>query len=193
MKEIEIKVEVSARHIHLSKEDKEKLFGKGYKLQPLRWLSQPKLFAAKETVALKIGDKVIENVRIVGPEREKTQVEISLTDAFFFKIFPPIKVSGDISGTPGAVLIAPNGNQVEIKEGVIVPQRHIHASPKEAKELGLSQGDIVSVKIEGKRGLIFDNVVVRVKEGFSLAMHIDTDEGNAAGIPKGGKGKIILP
>ncbi len=190
MKNIKIPIEVSARHIHLSQGDLEKLFGKGYKLRKLRNLSQPSDFAAKEKLDIQNGSKKLSNVRVVGPVREKTQVEISITDAIFLGIKPVLKHSGDLKNTPGIVLIGPKG-KVRIKKGVIVPLRHIHCSPEEAERLNLKEGDFISVGFSGKREIIFKNVKVRINENFRLAMHIDTDEGNAAGINKKGIGFLI--
>lgn len=184
-------IEVSARHIHLSKEDLESLFGKGYELEKLKDLSQPHDFAAKETVEIKAGDRVFPKVRVVGPVREKTQIEFSATDVISCGKEPVIKASGSLEGSLGAVLKGPEG-EIEIKEGLIVPRRHLHCSVKEAEELGLKEGDSVSVKTQGERSLTFHNVRVRVNEEYRLAVHIDTDEGNAAGIKKKTEGTIIV-
>ena len=187
----EIPIEVSARHIHLSQKDLEILFGKGYQLTKLRKLSQADDFAAKETLDVKIGSKVIEKLRIVGPVRKETQIEISLTDAFKAGIKPVLRLSGSIKDTPGAILIK-GKKKIKIKKGVIIAKRHLHCSPQQAKKLKLKNGMSVSVKVNGKRALIFHNVKVRVGEDYKLAVHFDTDEGNAAGIIKKGEGKIIL-
>ena len=189
MKNITIGVEVSARHCHLCKEDLEKLFGVGYELTKLKQLSQPSDFACNETVNIKVGSKEFMNVRIVGPLREKTQVEISLTDAVGSAVLPPIRLSGDLVGSAGVILKGPNG-EVELSEGLIVAKRHIHCATKEAEEIGIKNGDAVCVKIEGKRPVIFENVLVRVKNDYKLSLHLDTDEGNAAGINKVAEGKI---
>jgi len=149
-----IPVEVSARHIHLSQKDLEKLFGNGYELKKLRDLTLPGEFAAKEKVQLENGKKKL-SLRIVGPPRENTQVELSITDALRVDIKPVIKVSGDIKNTPGAVLVGPKG-RVEIMAGVIVAQRHIHCTKEDAQRLNLKK--TVSVKIEGKRELVFNKV-----------------------------------
>ena len=187
--ETKIPVEVSARHCHLAKEELEKLFGKDYELKKIKQLSQPSDFACEETVSIKAGEKTLENVRIVGPLREKTQVEISLSDSLYLGIKPEIRLSGDLQGTSGIVIFGPAGS-VELTEGLIVAKRHIHCATTEAKELGLKDNDIVSVKIEGERGLVFDNVVVRIKDEYKLCLHLDTDEGNACGINKVGEGTI---
>jgi len=193
-KNIKLPVEVSARHCHLSQQDLEKLFGVGYELKKLKQLSQPSDFAAEETVDIQVGPpaggKKFDKVRIVGPSREKTQVEVSLTDAVGSGVMPAIKVSGDLSGSAGVILIGPAG-QVELSEGLIVARRHIHCATSEAKKLGLKAGENVSVKINSQRPVIFENVVVRVADDYKLSMQIDTDEGNAAGINKVGEGVIL--
>ncbi len=185
-----IPVEVSARHCHLSKEDKEKIFGENYELTKLKQLTQPSDFACKETIDIKLGEKEIKNIRVVAPEREKSQVEISLTDAVGSGVVVPIKMSGDLAGSVGAVLIGPVG-QVEIKEGVIVAKRHIHCSFDEAKEAGLENGEKVLVEINGERPIVFKDIVVRAGENYKLCLHLDTDEGNAGGINKSGEGIIL--
>jgi len=185
-----IRIEVSARHIHLRKEDFEKLFGKDAKLSVKRELSQPGMFAANETVRIKDEFFEIEKVRIVGPLRSYTQVELSKTDARNFRIKPPLRRSADIEGTPGITVIGPKG-QIKIGKGVIIAKRHIHMAPKDAEELNVRDGDLLKVKTRGERGLIFENVVARVDENFALAMHIDTDEGNAAGIDGCAEGEIV--
>jgi len=185
-----IPIEISARHIHLSQKDLEKLFGKGYQLKKLRKLSQANDFAAKETLDIKIGSKTIKKLRIVGPVRKETQIELSITDAFSLGTIIPLRLSGDIKGTPGAVLIK-SKKKLKIKKGVIVAQRHLHCNLEEAKRLKLENKISVSVKIKGKRALVFHNVKIRIGKNYKLAVHLDTDEGNAAGIIKKGKGEII--
>ena len=185
-----ILVEVSARHIHLSQKDLEVLFGKGYKLKELKKLPTTNQFAAKETLDIKVGSEKISKVRIVGPLRKKTQVELSITDAINLGINPLIRKSGDLKGTPGVTLVSPK-RKIKLKSGVIIAWRHIHCSPKEAKALNFKEGKLVSIKIRGKRFLIFHNVKVRIDKNFRLCVHLDTDEGNAAGITKKGKGTII--
>jgi len=187
---MKIPVEVSARHIHLSKPDLEKLFGVGYELKKIKQLSQPEDFACEELLGIQVGSKKFENVRIVGPLREKTQVEISLTDAIGSGVIPPVKLSGDLNMTSPVALEGPKG-AINLEEGLIVAKRHIHCATDEAANLGLKNNDVVSVKVPGERGLVFDNVVARIKDGYKLCMHIDTDEGNAAGINKIGEGTIL--
>jgi putative phosphotransacetylase len=179
-KEPGIIVGVSNRHVHLSKEDLEILFGKGYELTPIKDLRQPGQYAAKETVTI-VGPKgAIENVRVLGPVRRETQVEISRTDAFKLGLRPPVRDSGDLEGTPGIVIIGPNGILVKEK-GVIIAKRHIHMHPKDAEHYGVKDKDLVKVIVEsGDRKLIFDDVLIRVREDFALEFHVDTDEANAA-------------
>ena len=188
MKKI-IPVEVSARHIHISKKDLETLFGKNYELQKTKQLSQPSDFSTEEILNIEANGKSLK-VRIVGPEREKTQIEISKTDAVFLGVSPLLKISGDLNDSSGIKLIGPKG-EVELLEGLIIAKRHIHCATDEAEELGLKTNDIVSVKIESERPVIFEDVAVRVKDDYKLCMHIDTDEGNAAGINKIGEGIIL--
>ncbi|AAD35462.1 phosphate propanoyltransferase [Thermotoga maritima MSB8] len=179
-KEPGIIVGVSNRHVHLSREDLETLFGEGYELTPVKELRQPGQYAAKETVTI-VGPKgAIENVRVLGPVRKETQVEISRTDAFRLGVRPPVRDSGDLEGTPGIVIIGPNGILVKEK-GVIIAKRHIHMHPKDAEYYGVKDKDIVKVIVEsGDRRLIFDDVLIRVREDFALEFHVDTDEANAA-------------
>lgn len=187
---MKIKIEVSARHIHLSKEDLNVLFGEDYELTPIKDLSQKGEFAAEEKLNLKVEEETIEGVRIIGPLREKTQVEISKTDCFFFNLNAPLRLSGNIEGSASAVLIGPEG-KVILSEGVIVAKRHIHCNKEECLETGLKEGDIVSVEIKGERSIIFNNVEIRIKDNYRLAMHIDTDEGNTAGVYNIGEGEIL--
>lgn len=176
-----ILVETSARHVHLTEADMETLLGKGNTLTVKKMLSQPGQFASNERIAL-VGPKgTINNVLILGPIRPATQVEISLTDARALGISVPVRESGDISGSTGLKLVGPAG-EVEITEGAIAAKRHIHLDPETALELGVSDKQIVSAKvITGARSLTFDEVVVRVSDKFAPAVHIDTDEANAAG------------
>ncbi|MFH1427188.1 MAG: phosphate propanoyltransferase [Patescibacteria group bacterium] len=192
IKNKKIKIEVSARHVHLTEIDFIKLFGKAKFLTPLRKLSQPGMFAAKETVTLVNKDKKILKVRIVGSFRTKTQVEISLTDAHYLGIKPAIRKSGNIKGSSGITIIGPKG-RIYIKEGVIAAQRHIHASPAIARKNKVKNGQIVYVEVKGKRKITFHNVVIRVKPDFNWHMHIDTDEANAAGVDNKNKiGEVIV-
>ena len=186
----EIKVGVSQRHIHLSREDLDILFGKDYELTLLKPL-MGKEFASKEVVTL-VGKslKPIENVRVLGPARKATQVEISYTDARKLGINVPVRESGDIAGSAPIAIVGPKG-AVYCKEGCIVAARHIHMSPADAAKAGVSDGDYVSVKMENERGTTFDQVKIRVDESFTLEMHIDTDEANASDIKSGDKVTIV--
>lgn len=184
-----IMVETSARHLHLSQADLETLFGAGYQLTNKKDLSQPGQFACEEKVEV-VGPKGSLRMSILGPTRAATQVEVSFTDARALGLRPPVRESGDIEGTPGVKLVGPNG-EVEIERGVIVAKRHIHVTPEEAAQLGLSDKEIVSVKLSGEREVTFGETVVRVSPKFAAAMHIDTDEANAAGIAGTVDGEII--
>jgi len=186
----QVPVGVSARHIHLSVDHIEQLFGKGYELQVLKDLSQPGQYAAVETVAV-VGPKgKFDKVRILGPARGKTQLEVSRTDAFSLGLNPPVRESGHTEGTPGCKLIGPAG-EIDIEEGVIVAARHIHFHTDDAKRWGIQDKQLLSVKLEGERSLIFEQVIARVSDQYALDMHIDTDEANAAGA-KTGDTAIIL-
>ncbi len=174
----------SNRHIHVSAQDLETLFGKGYALKPERALSQPGQFAAQETVTIAGPKGRIDQVRVLGPARGRTQVEILTTDAFRLGILPVVRISGDTEGTPGATAIGPAGS-VELPCGVIVAMRHVHISVEQAAWLGLKNSDLVSIKKEGVRALVFDNVPVRCGEGHNLELHLDMEEANAGSIKNG--------
>lgn len=174
-----IKIEVSARHCHLSQMHLDKLFGKGYQLKVMKQLSQKGQFAAEETISVKTKYGQIDNLRVLGPVRGATQIELARTDSRKLKIDPPVRVSMDIKGSAGATLVGPRG-EARIREGIIIAQRHIHASPSQAKKLGLKHGQSVSVKTSGERSVTFHNVIIRVEENFDLSFQIDTDEGNAS-------------
>ena len=186
-----VPIGVSNRHIHLSKEDLETLFGKGYELTPIKDLSQPGQFACKEQLTI-IGPSLrpIEGVRVLGPVRSASQVEISRTDSFTLKVKPPVRESGDINGSAPVTIIGPKG-VVTLKEGCIIANRHIHMSEEEGMAFGLKDGDYVNVEANGERRTMFYDVQVRVNKAFRLEMHIDTDDANAAGIGNGAKVKII--
>ena len=181
----------SNRHIHLSAEHLEILFGKGYELTPIKDLSQPGQFACKEQLTI-VGPSLrpIEGVRVLGPIRKASQVEISRTDSFTLKVKPPVRESGDIAGSAPITIIGPKGT-VTLKEGCIIANRHIHMSEEEGKAFGLKDGDYVTVEVNGERRTTFYDVQVRVNKAFRLEMHIDTDDANAAGIGNGFKVKII--
>lgn len=185
-----VPVGVSARHVHLTQEHVEVLFGKGYQLTKKKDLMGGQ-FASNEQVTL-VGLKLraIENVRILGPVRKATQVEISATDARTLGINAPIRQSGDIAGSAPIAIVGPKG-ALYLQEGTIVAQRHIHMSPNDADAAGVKNGDVVSVKADNERGTVFNHVVIRVDDSFTLEMHIDTDEANAAGIKQGDTVSII--
>ena len=174
----------SNRHIHVSAQDLETLFGKGYALKPERALSQPGQFAAAETVTIAGPKARIDQVRVLGPARGKTQVEILTTDAFRLGVKPVVRISGDIEGTPGATIIGPAGT-VELTSGVIVAMRHVHISVEQAACLGLQNGDIASIRKDGIRALVLENVPVRCGEGHNLELHLDMEEANAGSIKNG--------
>lgn len=186
-----VPVGVSNRHIHLSTADLETLFGAGYQLTPIKDLSQPGQFACKETLTI-VGPSLrpIENVRVLGPVRKASQVEISRTDSFTLKVKPPVRESGDIAGSAPITIIGPKG-VVTLKEGCIIANRHIHMSTDEGAAFGLSDGQYVDVEVSGERRTKFYDVQVRVHKDFRLEMHIDTDDANAAGIGNGAKVKIV--
>ena len=172
-------VETSARHVHLSEADLAILFGEGAKLTPKKDLSQPGQFACEERVNVVGPKKAINNVIVLGPCRNATQVEVALTDARILGVPGVIRESGDLAGTPGCKLVGPAG-EVELETGVIVAKRHIHMTPEDAAEFGVVDKEIVKVRIESERSVELDDVVVRVSPSYALAMHIDTDESNAA-------------
>ena len=184
-------VETSARHLHVSQKDLEILFGEGYTLTPKKDLSQPGQFACEERVDVVGPKKTIPGVSILGPVRPDTQVELSLTDARSIGVAAPIRESGDIAASGACKLVGPKG-EVEIAEGVIAAKRHIHMTPEDAEVFGVKDKDEVSVRIDNNgRGLVFDEVVVRVSPSYALAMHIDTDESNAACVAPGTMGTVI--
>lgn len=187
---MKVMVETSAHHVHVSEADLATLFGSGAILTNKKDLSQPGQFACAEKVEV-IGPKGSMSMSILGPCRKETQVEISLTDARKLGVTAPIRESGDLEGTPGCTLKGPAG-EVTIEKGVIAAKRHIHATPEDAAELGVADKDIVSVKVETQgRSLVFGDVVVRVSPKFKLAMHIDTDESNAAACKGMVEGEIV--
>ena len=182
----EIPVGISNRHIHLSREDLETLFGKGYELTPMKDLSQPGQYACKETLTL-IGPSMrpIENVRVLGPLRKSSQVEISMTDSFVLKVKPPVRESGKTAGSAPVTIIGPKGI-VSLKEGCIIANRHIHMSPADAQRFGVKDGDYINVDaFGGTRKTRWYDVQIRVNEQFRLEMHVDTDDANAVGFKNG--------
>lgn len=185
-------VETSARHVHVTQETLEVLFGAGYQLTKKKDLSQPGQFASNERVTIVGGKKEMPNVSILGPCRTINQVEISATDARSIGIDAPVRESGDIAGSGACKLIGPAG-EVELKEGVIVAKRHIHMTPEDAKEFGVENGQIVDVLLDSGNGrkTVYGDTVIRVSSSYALAMHIDTDESNAAACGKDMKGTIV--
>lgn len=184
-------VETSARHVHVNEETFKVLFGEDAKLTLKKELSQPGQFACEERVTIVGPKKELANVSILGPFRKQNQVELSLTDTRSIGIPGVVRESGDLAGTPGCTIVGPKGS-VTIQEGVIVAKRHIHATEEDAKNLGVTNGQVVKVKLDTEgRSLIFDDVVVRVSNSYALAMHIDTDESNAAACGREQFGEIV--
>ena len=189
---MKINIETSARHAHLCRADVEKLFGKNYKLKLRRKLSQGLDFACRETLVLKNGKNKLERVRIIGPERRATQVEVTYTEARKLGIKGVLRVSGDHKGTPGITLIGKKG-KTQINRGVIIAKRHLHVPKNMAKKLKLRPRMKVKVRTGGPRGVIFYHVIARIAPDFKLYMHIDTDEANSAGISKQNhSGELII-
>lgn len=176
----EVKIGLSNKHLHLQKEHIEILFGKGHELTPTKPLVQPGQFACEEKVDIVGPKNTLKGIRVLGPARPETQVEVAMTDARILGIKAPVRESGKLEGTPGCKIVGPCG-EVEIDHGVIVALRHVHLSPAQAEEAGVKDKDIVSIKIEGERGLVFNNVLVRSGDAHEREVHLDTDEGNAAG------------
>lgn len=185
-----IPVGVSARHVHLAQAEVEQLFGENYQLTPKFELSQPGQFAAEETVVIAGPKGSIERVRILGPARSLSQVEISWTDAMKLGVKPPLRISGDIKGSSPVTLIGPKGSVV-LNEGLIIAQAHIHMSPADSARFQVVDGQSVQIKVEGIRPIILSNVVIRVSERYRLEMHIDTDEANAGLIQQGTFAEIV--
>ncbi len=187
-----VPLEVSARHVHLSQEVADALFGKDYKFNIKKELSQPGQYACYERIDI-VGPKdTLKNVSVLGPLRTKTQAEISITDSLKIGINCPIRESGDLEGTPGCILRGPRG-EYEITSGLIVAKRHIHMHTNDALKIGAKNGILASVKIKSyERSLIYNDVVIRVSDNFSLAMHIDTDEANALNYQPKLAGELML-
>ena len=188
---MKVRVEVSARHVHLCQKDLESLFGPGYELKIKRFLSQPGQFLSEEKVNIKINDKKIANVSVLGPARRETQVEISLTDARKLRTDVPIRESGDIVDSPGCILESSRG-KIIIEKGLIVAKRHIHVNSNDNAAQIFKNGEECNLKVETKdRSIIFCKTVVRISDNFKFAAHLDTDEANAAGISGETFGEII--
>ena len=189
LKNIFIEMEASGRHVHVTKQQAEQLFGHG--LTPERPLSQPGQWAAKERVTV-IGPKgQLHNVAVLGPERNEGQVEISLTDGRSLGIQPPVRASGSVADSPGALLKGPCG-EVTLQQGVIAAQRHIHITPKDAQRFGVKDKQIVKLQTYTNRPLVFDDVLVRVSKDFATRVHLDFDEANACGYQTGDLGRIVV-
>ena len=191
MSDFKVIIEGSGKHCHLTKETVEVLFGAGFELEKKKMLSQPGQYATPHKVTV-VGPKRTTEVSILGPFRPADQIELSLTDARAIGLEPPIRESGDVKGSPGCKLTGPKG-EVVIEEGVIIAKRHIHMVPEDAAKFGVTDKQIIKVKVEGERALIFDEVVARVNKDFATYMHVDYDEMNAAGISgKDPTGTIIV-
>ena len=180
---MKLHIALSNKHIHLSQADIDVLFGQGYELTHKKDLSQPGQFACEEMVEV-VGPKGSTKMRVLGPARPESQVEVSLADARGLGIAVPVRQSGDTEGTPGCKLVGPKG-EVEMTKGVIVAARHIHMSLEDAERFGVKDKDVVSVQTTGERALLFNNVLVRANAAFALEMHVDLEEGNAAGVKNG--------
>ena len=183
-----VEIEASGRHVHVTKEQAQTLFGHG--LTPKRPLSQPGQFLSNERLTVKGPKGIFENVAVLGPERKEAQVEVSLTDARLLGLDPPIRPSGSVENTPGALLIGPLG-QVQLSKGVIVAQRHIHVHTSKAPILGVQDKQLVSLQTYTKRPTVFKDVLVRVSDDFDTYVHLDYDEANACGFEKGDLGRIL--
>jgi propanediol utilization protein len=186
-------VSISARHVHLCDEHVEKLFGPGHKLTPAKALYQDGFFAAEETVAV-VGPRrrMLPTVRILGPTRPKSQVELAFTDGISLGIELPVRLSGKVEGTPGCVLVGPAG-AVELQEGVIRAERHVHMSPSDAEHYGVKTGDTMNLRVLSPCGMVFERLLVRAEKGIKLEVHLDTDEGNAADLDHAERVELFKP
>ena len=189
---MKLPIALSNRHLHLSQEHIEILFGRGYELTPSKDLSQPGQYACEEKVDI-VGPKgTLKGVRVLGPARKQTQVEVSLADARALGVKAPVRDSGDIDNSPGAKLVGPAG-EVELEKGIIVASRHIHMNMEDAEKFGVKDMDIVDVETGGERAVVFKNVLVRANPSYALEMHVDLEEGNAAGVANGDLVELIKP
>ena len=187
-----IAIAVSARHAHLSQSTLDRVFGRGHRLRPRTWLSQTGQFAAQEIVTLVGPAGRIQNVRVMGPPRSRDQIELSRTDELTLGIEAPVRISGDLAGTPGITIEGPTG-RVSLPSGVISARRHVHMSPQDAERWGVQDGQTVQVKVDSRdRDLVFGDVTVRIAPDFRLELHLDTDEANAAGIKNGDRGELLI-
>lgn len=185
-----IPVGVSGRHVHLSREHLDVLFGPGYELTKMKDLSQPGQYASEETVDIITTKGAFTRVRILGPVRKETQIELALSDSVKLGITPPIRDSGNVAGSPGVVLVGPNGT-LTLEQGAIIALRHIHMTNADAERFGVKDRDIVKVECLGERSMTMGQVLVRVNDQYALEMHVDTDEGNAACLKTGQKVRIV--
>jgi len=185
-----ILIEISARHVHLTQQDLERLFGEGYKLRHEKDLSQPGQYTSPDVVTLIGPKRKLENVRVLGPCRSHTQIEISRTDSYHLGVKAPLRLSGKVIRSGAIKLVGPKG-ELDLTEGLIVAKRHVHLNPEQASRLGVANAQDVKIAIEGPRAVVLGNVEVRVDEDFDAAIHLDTDEANAAGIEGEGEGEII--
>ena len=188
LRNIFVELEASGRHVHVTKQQAEILFGHG--LTPKRPLSQPGQYLANERVTVMTQKGEFQNVAVLGPERKEAQIEISLTDSKTLGLTPPVKLSGDTSGSPGATLIGPKG-RIDLARGVIVARRHIHMTPQDAARFGVQDRQVVKLQTYTDRPLIFDDTVVRVSDQFATYVHLDYDEANACGFRNGDLGRIL--
>jgi putative phosphotransacetylase len=187
----QVEVGLSNKHLHLSSADLAKLFGEGYALTPTKPLKQPGQFACEEKVDI-VGPKgTLKGIRVLGPVRPETQIELAMTDARTIGVNAPVRESGKLEGTPGVKLVGPVGT-IEIDHGAIIALRHVHLSPDQAEEAGVEDKQMVSIRFGGERGLVFDNVLVRSGSAHESEIHLDTDEGNAAGLSNNVLGEIII-
>ncbi|MDO5425546.1 MAG: ethanolamine utilization phosphate acetyltransferase EutD [Eubacteriales bacterium] len=189
-KRLFIEVEASGRHVHLCRKDVEALFGTGYQLTRVRELSQPGQFVCKERVTLTGPKGSISNVVVLGPERSQSQAEISKTDALALGIDPPVRLSGELKGSPG-IKISAGGREITLEEGVIIAKRHLHITPQDAERFHVQDREPVKIKVFGSRPVIFEDTIARVSEEFQTYVHIDYDEANACGFQKGTLCRIV--
>lgn len=187
---MKVRVGISARHLHLSERDLEMLFGEGFVLEPKNPLSQTGEFASTSMVDLRGPKGELKGVRVVGPTRGQTQIEVSKTDSYVLGVNPPVRDSGDLTDSVGLTLIGPNG-MIELQEGCIIASRHIHLNKEEAQRYGLDHGSVVKVKVDGVKGGILDNVHVKLKDSFVFELHLDLDDANAHLLQNGDEGEII--
>ncbi len=186
-------IEISARHCHISRKDLDIIYGNNYRLTPLKPLSQTGQFASKEKIKIKVGSREIDGIRILGPERKNTQVEISKTESRYLKVNPPVAECTLPRKSECCSVVEIIGPKGKIKRcALIIPKRHFHTNPQTAERIGVKNKQLVSLRTSGKRGVTFHNVLVRVGKNFEPRVHLDTDEGNAAGLKSGELGQIIL-